>query len=285
MTNILQAINTIINNPIPDLVSYYQSKSQNKINAIGEALEEFIKDVFADTISETDTIKKSKKYEQVFSHQGSQNNPPDLMIKNGDAIEVKKINKIGSGIALNSSYPTAKLYQDSPMITADCRNCETWTEKDIIYAIGCTPEQKLRLLWFVYGDCYAASKETYKRISQQIAIGVNQIPNVVFSKTKELGKVNQVDPLKITDLRIRGMWSIKNPLKVYKYINLDYDNSSQFQLNVVMRQTKYLSFPEKERIKLESLSKPGFSIADNKIKCPDNPCQLIPVKIISYKLI
>lgn len=285
MTNILQAINTIVNNPIPDLVSYYRNKSHNRINSIGEALEEFIKDVFADTTSETDTMKKLEKYNQLFSYTGNQNNPPDLMIKNGDAVEVKKIESINSGIALNSSYPKARLYQDSPMITAACRKCETWTEKDLIYAIGCTPKQKLRLLWLVYGDCYAASKETYERISKQIAVGINQIPDVVFSKTKELGRVNQVDPLGITYLRIRGMWGIENPLKAYNYINLGYDNSSQFQLNVVMRLEKYVSFPESQRIKLENLSQPGFSIADNKIKYPDNPCQLIPVKIISYKLI
>ena len=39
----------------------------------------------------------------------------------------------GSQIALNSSYPKDKLYADSPMITQECRECENWREKDIIY--------------------------------------------------------------------------------------------------------------------------------------------------------
>ena len=42
MTNILEAIKTIIENPISDIVSYYQCK--NRINSVGDALECFIKD-------------------------------------------------------------------------------------------------------------------------------------------------------------------------------------------------------------------------------------------------
>jgi hypothetical protein len=51
MTNILQAISTLVNHPIPNLLDYYRSKSQNRINAVGDALEEYIKDIFADTIN------------------------------------------------------------------------------------------------------------------------------------------------------------------------------------------------------------------------------------------
>ena len=47
MTNMLQAIVNIINNPLPDLLSHYKSTSNNRINAVGDALEEFIKDAFA----------------------------------------------------------------------------------------------------------------------------------------------------------------------------------------------------------------------------------------------
>ncbi len=60
MTNILQAIATIINNPIPDLLSHYRSQSKNRINAVGDALEEFVKDAFANTIYETNLSKKMK---------------------------------------------------------------------------------------------------------------------------------------------------------------------------------------------------------------------------------
>ncbi len=45
MTDIIQAIATLINHPIPNLLDRYRSKSQNRINAVGGALEAYIKDI------------------------------------------------------------------------------------------------------------------------------------------------------------------------------------------------------------------------------------------------
>ncbi|MBD0265570.1 MAG: NgoPII family restriction endonuclease, partial [Tolypothrix sp. Co-bin9] len=115
MANLLQAIKTVVNNPISDLLSYYKGK--NRINGIGDALEVFVKDIFADSLHETDESIKVLKYSQVFSYLGNHNNPPDLILKQGDAVEVKKIESLNSGIHLNSSYPKSKLLSDSPMIT------------------------------------------------------------------------------------------------------------------------------------------------------------------------
>jgi len=282
MTNILTAIRTIINHPISDLVNYYQSK--NRINQIGEALECFIKDIFADTVTESDQQKKLLRYSEVFSYSGNANNPPDLILRRGDAVEVKKIESIGAGIALNSSYPKSKLYADSPLITSHCRNCEDWQEKDIIYAIGVAQDKKLKLLWLIYGDCYAADREIYERITDTIAIGINRIPGVDFSKTRELGRVNKVDPLNITYLRIRGMWGIQNPLSVFDYVDLGYQKDASFQMIALMKNSKYLSLPIQDREQLEALINNNFQIIDIEIKSPNNPVQLIPAKVISYKL-
>ena len=144
MTNILQAIATIINNPIPDLLSYYKSQNNNRINAAGDALEYFVKDAFANTIGEPDSSNKQKKHDELFSFSGNQKNPPDFMIRNGDAIEVKKIQISSPQIPLNSSYPKSKLFSNNPQIASACRNCETWTEKDIVYAIGVTSADKTK---------------------------------------------------------------------------------------------------------------------------------------------
>jgi hypothetical protein len=282
MTNVLTAIRTIINHPISDLVNYYQSK--NRINQMGEALECFIKDIFADTVTESDQQKKLLRYSEVFSYSGNANNPPDLILRRGDAVEVKKIESIGAGIALNSSYPKSKLYADSPLITSHCRNCEDWQEKDIIYAIGVAQGKKLKLLWLIYGDCYAADREIYERITDTIAIGINRIPGVDFSKTRELGRVNKVDPLNITYLRIRGMWGIQNPLSVFDYVDLGYQKDASFQMIALMKKSKYLSLPIQDREQLEALINNNFQIIDIEIKSPNNPVQLIPAKVISYKL-
>jgi NgoPII restriction endonuclease len=285
MTDILQAIATLVNHPIPQLLDYYRSKSQNRINAVGEALEEYIKDIFADTINESNLARKTNIYNQVFSWQGGQNNSPDLIIRNGDAVEVKKIGTIKSQIALNSSFPKAKLFANDPIISLNCRNCENWLEKDLIYAIGIISNQKLNLLWLIYGDCYAANQDYYTRIKKTIATGISTIEDVNFSQTKELGRVNKVDPLEATYLRIRGMWGIKNPLFVYDYLNL-YDSNATFQVIAIVKESKYLSFSNVSRNTLESLvsSERELSINLQNIKSPDSPEQVISAKIINYKI-
>jgi hypothetical protein len=286
MTDLLQAIATIIDHPIPDLLEHYQSKSKNRINAAGEILEEFIKDAFAKTLNETSPQQKNERYSQVFSWTGNQNNPPDFMIRNGDAVEIKKIESLKSAIALNSSYPKVKLHSNSPLLASACRSCEGWTEKDLIYTIGVMDKQQLKLLWFIYGDCYAASQEYYERINNQISRGINEITRVSFSETKELGRVNKVDPLGITYLRIRGMWGIQNPLNVFDYLNFDkcFNNNSSFKLIAILKESKYSSFSQESIEGLESLSesKKNLKISTQLIKCPDNPVVLLPAKIITY---
>ena len=280
MANILQAIHTIVSNNIPDVVDFY--RSQNKINAAGDALELFIKDIFANTLDETNELKKQERYEQIFAYEGNANNPPDLMLTLSDAIEVKKLKAQTAQIALNSSYPTAKLYSDSLMITKACRECEEWTEKDLLYAVGCVNKQKLSLLWFVYGDCYAADREVYRRMKQKIIAGVAQTTGVEFSPTKELGRVNRVDPLGITSLRIRGMWQIEHPEK-YRYLLNPMLKQAQFRLATLMRESKYMSFPIEDRERLESVENPNLQNRQIKIKSPNNPIKRIAARLIEYQ--
>jgi hypothetical protein len=280
VTNLLEAIQNIVHSPISDLVSHYKGK--NRINGVGDALEVFIKDAFAGTINTSGESERLVKYSEVFSYAGNQNNPPDLMIKSGDAVEIKKIESYGSQIALNSSYPKAKLFSDDSMIAKACRNCEAWSEKDIIYAIGVTNQQKLKLLWLVYGDCYAADKEIYEKIRNGLINGIAEIQGVEFTVTKELGRVNKVDPLGITYLRIRGMWGIENPTKVFSYINIGNIPDANFQMVALMKESKYNSFPDVSRQTLEHITLPGFGIMSAAIKSPNNPVELIPAKVITY---
>jgi hypothetical protein len=281
MSNIIKAFINITNSSIVELVDYYSGK--NRVNNAGKALEIYIQDAFAGTINETDELKRLEKLEQIYSYQGNQNNPPDLMLKNSDAIEVKKLQSKNSAIALNSSYPKAKLYANSPMITKACRECEKWETKDIIYTIGYTTDNSLKSLWMVYGDCFCADKETYERIKNTISSGINSISDVEFTATKELGKVKKVDPLGITDLRIRGMWHIANPHKVFDYI-YKYDESKRFQMVCLMRKEKYDGLPLVDREVLESLGVDGVEVLDVRIKSPDNPVILVDAKLLIFKI-
>ena len=281
MSNIIKAFINIVNNPVVELVDYYSGR--NRMNNTGKALETFVQDAFAGTIDESDRNRRLGKLEEIYSYEGNQNNPPDLMLKSSDAIEVKKLQSKNSAIALNSSYPKAKLYADSPMITRVCKECEAWDVKDIIYAVGYTDDNSLKSLWLVYGDCFCADKETYERIKNTISSGVNSIANVEFTQTKELGKVKKVDPLGITDLRIRGMWHIDNPNKTFDYV-YEYDNSKDFQLICLMKKEKYDTLAVEDQEALENLNDSSVEVKDIKIKNPNNPVSLIEAKLLVFKV-
>jgi len=285
-TNIIRAIINIVNNPVNELKSYYENR--NRANSMGGALEEYIKDVFAGTVSEADEAKRLRILEDVFSYQGNQNNPPDSIIRNGDAIEVKKIESKNSSLALNSSYPKAKVFSNSTMITSACRNCEEWTEKDIIYAVGVVPKEggkegkHLTNLSLVYGIDYAASAEIYERIKTVISDGVNSITDVEFAQTNELGRVNRVDPLGITYLRIRGMWGIENPIRTFSYLQPFAENHA-FQLMAIINKEKYNSFSTNDIQNMEQLTQnTNLKIIDVEVKTPDNPSNLKKAKLITF---
>ena len=279
--NIIDAIINIVKNPILELREY--SISHNRANSMGEALEEYIKDVFSGTLFEKDENKRMEIISEVFSYLGNTNNPPDSILRGGDAIEVKKIENKSSSLALNSSYPKAKLYSNSSMITDACRNCEEWEEKDIIYAIGTCEKNKLTSLIFVYGEDYAAENKIYENVKNKIKLGIETINGLEFSETNEIGRVNRVDPLGITYFRIRGMWGIENPIKVFDYI-YERDNTKQFNFIALINEDKYNSFLNREE--LENLEKENkyLEIKNVKIKNPNNPAQLRSAKLITFKI-
>lgn len=280
-SNILVAIKNMINNPIYKIKSYYAGR--NRANNIGGALEEYIKDLFANSLKIDDEYNKNQLYNKTFSYIGNQNNPPDMILKNSDAIEVKKLQGSATGIALNSSYPKSKLYADSTMITNHCKDCEKWTVKDIIYVIGNTDDSQLKTLWFVYGDCYAADNQIYEKIKNTISSGLQEIPNIELVKTNELGKIKKIDPLGITDLRIRGMWHMSHPQKVFNYLPKE-SVSSEFKFYCLMKKEKFDTFDEQSKLELTKLSNENnnFHIKNVQIKDPNNPANLLEAIFMEY---
>jgi len=223
-----------------------------------------------------------ERYNEVFSWLGNQNHPPDIMIRNGDAIEVKKTQSVNSDLALNSSYPKSNILSSSKMITQECRTCEDWVEKDLIYCVGHTDDERVNSLWMVYGNIYAAKHETYQLIKQKITEGINDIPNVELAETDELGRVNHVDPLGITNLRIRGMWQIQNPRRVFNYLHNQTNN--KFELVAIIPTSKYLTFPAISKNRIEEFSNPNLTIDDVRVKDPNNPAKLLNAKLIIFKI-
>ncbi|HJJ31942.1 MAG TPA: NgoPII family restriction endonuclease [Methanocorpusculum sp.] len=273
MRNVIDAIISIVTNPVLDLNVII---GKNRANSMGMALEEYIKDIFSG----------DEPREKVFSYLGNQNNPPDIMIRGGDAIEVKKLesDKFNGSISLNSSYPKDKLYADSPMITQFCRDAEQWTVKDMLYAVGFVKGSQLRALTFVYGEDYAADKSIYEKIRKTIKDGIESIPNVEFTESKELGHVNRVDPLGITYLRIRGMWGIENPFKVFRR-HYTPNPKAKFTFMAVMNLTKYHSY--QNYMELEELAEKtdNLNLELAAIPNPNNPAILIPAILITFEIL
>lgn len=109
-----------------------------------------------------------------------------------------------------------------------------------------------------------------------------QIPNISLTDTRELGKLNKVDPLGITYLRIRGMWGIENPFQVFKYIFIR-DMEKEFNFMAVINKEKYETFPNRKNLEDLAKEKKMLCISDVKIKNPDNPAQLRDAKLISIR--
>ena len=231
-----------------------------------------------------DETHRLERISEVFSYLGNNSNPPDAMLKEGDAIEVKKIETPTAALALNSSYPKHKVFSSSPMISNACRNAEEWTEKDIIYTVGVVNKaNQLQHLCMVYGLDYCASDECYSRIKTTIKQGVESIEGIEFADTKELGHVNKIDPLGITYLRVRGMWGIENPWKTFDYI-YTRDNSKRFTYMCIINDSKWETFSNTDELICLIDSVPNLKIANVRVKNPDNPARLNNAKLITFYL-
>jgi NgoPII restriction endonuclease len=143
----------------------------------------------------------------------------------------------------------------------------------------------LKRLWLLAGDCLAADADIYQRIKDKISIGIGEINGVEFAKTKEIARINKVDPLGITYLRIRGMWGIENPVDIYDYLDIKYNPKADLQVISIMTEEKYNSFPESDIKSIEQISAntPNLEIGDVQIQSPNNPVNLIQAKLITYR--
>ena len=62
-TNILKAIKVVVDSGIPNVIDFY--RSENRINSVGDALELFAKDIFADSVKIKDKGKKDEAHIKV----------------------------------------------------------------------------------------------------------------------------------------------------------------------------------------------------------------------------
>lgn len=281
--NLLDAVETYVGLQDKRFADIYSSEIG--INQVGERLEYFIKDLICDSCHLETKEEKDERHKEHLSYLGAQNNPPDLIIRGGEAIEVKKTNGKHPKLALNSSKPHQTLKSDSKRITAECRNCEEdiggWEEKDMVYIIGSkASKQEVGFTWMVYGDCWSASDECYTEIADTITQTIDEevggLDHIEADTSgNELGKIHKADPLGRTKLRVRGMWSLMHPAKYFSQYVDDYDDkiSDSQPLFVVMRKSRFDEFPEEDRSSLQANSE--VTVSEITAPDPSDPDQSI----------
>ena len=278
--DVIRAITHIVETEVNELGSSFVNR--NRANQQGDNLEDFVRAAFSQTLQEPDPEKRQLAYNRKFSYIGNSNNPPDLMIRHGDAIEVKKVNPSASTIQLNSSYPKANLYSDSRMITRECRQSEQWDEKALVYVVGKVHSTTLKSLWLVYGDCFVENSKTYQKIGDAVSEAISQA-GLELSATNELARVNGIDALRVTNLRVRGMWTMSAPWLIFDHF-IDDASDPNLRIVSIMREEEYNKTSLVTRQKLENLSDQGITINTISIPNPNNISQLMAAKSIEWRL-
>ena len=260
-TNLLVAIKNIAANPVTDLKKYY-NRPNKRANSKDETLENYIKDVFGGTMNVANENERDEIFSSQFSYFGNQNNPPDMMIQGGDAIKIKNMQNRDSGIAIYTAYPEDLLYADHPAVSSYCRDAEVWTQKDLLYVVLLASSETLKSLWFVYGDCYFASRDFYQ---------------------KALTITDPLQRTKFDFLNENSLPFIRSTALSPEYLIDKSVGANTGFLNALMTKKKYESFPIADRNALEALKDSGLVMHDCSIRSPNDPSLLLDAKFISYQ--
>ena len=242
--NAVVALSTVRNNNLSDTNLTYNSR----VNFKGGNFELYVKDILTGNFYYNDKEREAA-YKKHFSYVGSQNKAVDAIAKFGDAFEILKVESgIGTRsagkLALNNSPPKDVLHKYDPRLRRDVKEIDggEWTEKDIFYVVGAISEHKIKRLYFVQGKCYAAKEEIYSKVFEDVKNRVEETvknSGLEFQPTKELGRIYHIDPLEITDFRLRGMWEIRNPLDVFRQYTVN-EEDFDFLCLAIMEEEKFL---------------------------------------------
>lgn len=216
-TNVLIALKNLLDRNSSILTPIF--RSNGTANAAGDSLEYFVKDMFCTGASQYQyEAEKERIYDEYLSWKGNATNFPDFIVKGGVGVEPKKLNKLSySTLALNSSYPKDYIYPDSQNLPTEI--AETgWSKKEVIYVAGNlnNVNNKLITLWFAYGNTMVADRQNYLNLIDELRLAIKSTNATLNDKSKELARAIGTDPLKNTNLRIRGMYELKHPQEYFK---------------------------------------------------------------------
>lgn len=287
MSNILDAIMNIINEGT--FVANRTKDTENSVNIVGDSLEEYIKDAFANSF-DLEGENRDEAMKQCIIYHGNSSNPPDMIIggKDGVVIEVKKSDSYRSKLQLNSSIPHSKFNSRDTRINRECKEILGEKEWDMLYVVGSFKnKEQIRHLAMVYGSVYCAEKSKYESIDYIVRSKIKEISDLLIetiptavldTESNELGKLKSIDPKGCCDLRIRGMYTYDSPYVVF---NQEFNSRKYiFDMFVVIPDDIFQSFNNKDNF-LEFIST-NTEITCEKVNYPDPnntendiPCQKI----------
>ncbi|MBC8135791.1 MAG: NgoPII family restriction endonuclease [Fibrella sp.] len=242
-----------------NILTTFMSIAQNPINGEGDALDISLQNAFASIPPDTPRSQRIELLAASLVYLGNPTNPPDMMLRNGDAVQILRVPRDSLHLQLNSAYAMQKLYPTYPGLTSSARNCEPWSERDMIYAIGVEESRRLTTLWMIYGDCFAPSNATFER--------------------------NSGDELRIYSPETKafylpGRGSITNPIRLLTaaFNTQSVNFESEPRLVAVMRAEKYLSLPEPDRTAIENAS--GIEVHSVNLQNPEDTTQPLATKLL-----
>lgn len=279
---------------IADIIKYrvftlpHAGAGHTNVNGPGMSFEMYCKDRLVG-LEPGDDVKRESMYRRHLAYQGAKNHPPDAMYRggnDGDAFEFKKREgHAASDIPLNSSWPKDRLTVDSHGVLDDCRKCESWSERNLFYVCGGVPKGTSRLKWIWLCDARLMSAEAavYERLREHLRTGIAGIRATRFADTKELGRVTNIDPRNSTSLRMRGMWNIAGPGKMFKDVP-GVSMGGGPNLHALIRRERWLSYPAASRSRLERMrGSGGTTIGEVRVPNPNGGAP-IPSMLVRFEI-
>lgn len=278
--NIVDAIGTLINLSAP----------LNRKFAGYDDFADFVKNLFADSFG-LSPYEQRDRHREIFSFVSNNAEIPDFMLRGGDVVEIKTV-RLKSGeydpvkcnpIEFNTVFPRQKLFFDDPLVTDECRNAESWYEKDVVYVIGALKRRQLIYLCMIYGVDYCAGEKYYSGLNYELKKLIAKIRAVRFPYTRELARIGTVDPTGATYLKLYGMWHVENPWSFFRYVCRPNLNAN-FSFMCIINREKFHQLDNGRKLFAWAKDCDGLRLAKIRVKNPDAPDTFRDALLIRYEI-
>lgn len=222
---------------------YVGNKSRNNAHTMGQEFEDIVEQWIKDS-------------GQKISSKGGKNHPPDQLLKEGPALEIKKVTSTGQ-IPTNSSPPEQEITPDNPRLKEDTkevlRNSEN-PRRDMFYIIGDKRNEDIERIWICQGELLFGNHEL-DNITQELRNAADKVSedfNVEsVEDTNEIAKFNNIDDSDSISLRIRRMMSFNHPSNIFDKNVPSMSESESTSVILSIKKDKFNSLTEADKSSLK----------------------------------